>query len=82
MTVPNLSWASRNRRTNEVDGPPLKRGDRVIMLQARHWPLFAHRRRRKTLTGQVMRVNGGNVLVRPSWCAWEAHCYSWELRLV
>lgn len=72
MSHVKTSW-SNNR------GECFKRGDRVIMHQARHWPFFKHRKNRKRLTGRVVSVNGVNVFVRPSWCKWEAHCYATEL---
>lgn len=61
-------------------GEAFKRGDRVLLLQARHWPFFAHRANPRKVYGRVTKVNGGYVYVRPSWVKWETEAYATELR--
>lgn len=74
MKTPKTSW------TNDWN-ESFKRGDRVLLLQARHWPLLNHRKNPRKIYGRVIRVNGGYVYVRPSWCCWETEAYATELRL-
>ncbi len=55
----------------------IRRGDRVLLCQARHWPCF--RNRKLPVWGRVTRIDGGYYLVRPFHCRWTVEQYSTEL---
>ncbi len=58
---------------------PVKRGDRVLLMQARHMASLKHRR--LPVFGRVTRRDGGYIYVRPSWCRWATECYENEVVL-
>ncbi len=57
----------------------LKKGDRVLIYDARHMSCF--RNRQLPIYGRVKRINGGYIYVRPSWCKWDMEVYYNEIRV-